>query len=156
LLRAATRRRRRAPKNFPFHCTVLASSPLLPSTSHLAQLPSSPAALQHSYRACFTRHYCSIAFVCLCTCIFTPDTAHHPDRRHPPSLLPTTTSHTRYRATQPPWFSLRIKSTSARRRSASSRTASAPLTGSDGALTLPRGSGLPVSAFCCRHQFDTC
>ena len=144
LLRAATSDETTSPRpqklSLRLRIASLLHPRILASTSCRAQSP------QHRYRACFTRHYCSIAFVCLCTCISTRTLLISPTAAVPPSLRPDTSPHTRYRHTQPPpWFSSRIKSTSARRRSASSRTASAPPTGSDGAPTLPRGSGLPVS-----------
>ena len=74
-------------------------------------------------------------------------------RRHPhstPSLTssPDPESHL---LTHSPWFSLRIKNTSAKRRSASSRTVSGLLTGSDGGPTLPRGSGQQVSFALCNQ-----
>jgi hypothetical protein len=92
---------------------------------------------------------CAIILRCLITSFFCIPCASTPT----PPVAPCSTSRSfpvhscrpkHRQLTQPPWSSLRIKSTSVRKRSASRPTVSAPLTGSDGDLTLPRGNGPQV------------
>ena len=61
------------------------------------------------------------------------------------SIAPKTL--TPHPSTPPQWFSSRISSTSAKKKSVSRKTASAPPTGRNGGPTQPKGSGLQVSLY---------